>query len=167
MYPGLRMLEVVKPATKYGVEIGDDAGQAVPTRAPCLLAYPLAQRQQAFLSDPTPPDFEAVAEKLKTLPSLPAISHVGLVSIEPKPVSFRPGSHFTERGLSLFCTAAQHHKIIGVANHPITLLFHLSVQGMKIDVGQKRADHRSLRRASHRRPSFHPLKNILTKKQTD
>src|SRR5689334_1362922 len=167
MYPGLRMLEVIKPATKHGIEIGYDASQAVPVRAPCFLAYPFAQRQQTFASDPTPPDFEAVAKKLKTLPSLPAISHSGFVDIEPKPVLFCPGSHFAKRALGLCRTTAQHHKIIGVAYHPIPMLFHLSVQRMKIDVGQKRADHRSLRRSSHWRPSFHPLDDVLTEKQTD
>ena len=38
---------------------------------------------------------------------------------------------------------------------------------MKINVGQQRADHRTLRRPSRRRPSLHPLNNVLTEKQSD
>src|SRR5437870_8680358 len=139
------MLEVVKPTAKRRIQIGNDTGQAVPTRAPSLLPYPLAQRQQTFPPDPTPAQLEAITEKLKTLPRLPTISHVGLVGIKPKPVLFDPHSHFVERGLGLFRRAAKHHEVIGVAHHAATLPSHMSVQGMKIDIGQKRADHRSLR----------------------
>src|SRR5215475_118484 len=121
------MLEVVEPATQCGIQIGNDTGQAVPTCAPSLLPYPLSQRQQTFPSNPSPPDFEAIAEKLKPLPGLPTIPHVGLVRIKLEPVLFDPCSHFIERGFRLFRTAAQHHKVIGVAHHPISLLFHVSV----------------------------------------
>src|SRR6266545_1335071 len=161
------MLEVVKPTAKRRIQIGNDTGQAVPTRATSLVPYPLAQRQQTFPPDPTPADFKAVAEKLKTLPRLPTISHVGLVGIKPKPVLFDPHSHFVERGLGLFRRAAKHHEVIGVAHHAVAVLPHMSVQGMKIDIGQKRADHRSLRRPSHRCPSFHPLDDVLIQKCTD
>src|SRR6266545_2345483 len=161
------MLEVVKPTAKRRIQIGNDTGQAVPTRATSLVPYPLAQRQQTFPPYPTPADFKAVAEKLKILPRLPTISHVGLVGIKPKPVLFDPHSHFVERGLGLFRRAAKHHEVIGVAHHAVAVLPHMSVQGMKIDIGQKRADHRSLRRPSHRCPSFHPLDDVLIQKCTD
>src|SRR5919106_5348675 len=136
MYPRLRMLEVVKPAAKRGIEIGNDTSQAVPTRAPSLLSYPLAQYQQTLPSDPTPPNFEAIAEKLKTLPSLLTVSHVGLADIELKSVLFDPGSHFAQRGPGLFRRAAQHHEVVGVAHHAVALLSHMTAQGMKIDIGQ-------------------------------
>ena len=76
--------------------------QTIPTRASGLLPYPLSQRQQTFPSDPSPPDFEAIAEKLKTLPRLPTISHVGLAGIKLEPVLFDPGSHLVERGSRFF-----------------------------------------------------------------
>jgi hypothetical protein len=161
------MLEVVKPAAKRGIEIGNNTSQAVPTRAPSLLPYPLAQCQQTFPPDPTPPNFEAIAEKLKTLPSLPTVSHVGLAGIELKPVLFDPGSHFAQRGLGLFRRAAQHHEVIGLAHHAVALLSHMAVQGMKIDVGHKRANHRTLRRPAHRRPSSHPFDDVLVQEMLE
>jgi hypothetical protein len=42
--------------------------------------------------------------------------------------------------LGLLSTAAQHHKVIGVAHHAITPLLDLTVQGMQIDVRQQRTD---------------------------
>src|SRR3990170_4292149 len=163
----MSMLEVVKPAAKHGVSILDDLCQAVPTRAFGLHPDALTQRFKTLGPYPAPPRLEAITEKLKTLPGLPTVSHVGLVSIKPKPVLFDPGSHFVERSLRLFSRAAKHHEVIGVAHHAVTLPFHMPVQGMKIDIGQKRADHRSLRRASHRRPSPHPLDDVLVQKSTD
>src|SRR5918996_5980420 len=140
MYPRLRILEVAKPTPKDRIELDNNASQAVPTRALSLLAYPLAQRQKTFLSDPASPSFEAIAEKLEALPSLPTVPNVGLVRIEPKPVLFHPGFHFIERGLCLFNRSAKHHKVIGVAHYAVALPSHMPVQGMKIDVGQKRAN---------------------------
>src|SRR5512141_2842159 len=79
------MLEVVKPAAQRGIQIGYDTGQAVPTRAPSLVPYPLPQRQQTFPPHPAPPNFEAIAQKLKALPGLQTISHVGLVKVSLSP----------------------------------------------------------------------------------
>src|SRR5512141_1692586 len=104
------MLEVVKPAAQRGIQIGYDTAQAVPTRAPSLVPYPLPQRQQTFPPHPAPPNFETIAQKLKTLPRLPTISHVGLVPIKLEPVLLYPGSHFVERGSRFFSRSAQHHE---------------------------------------------------------
>src|SRR5215475_12031943 len=131
------MLEVVKPATQRRIQIGYDTGQTVPTCAPPLLPYPLAQRQQTFPSNPAPSDFEAITQKLKSLPRLPAVSHLGLVGIKLEPVWFHPGSHFIKRGLRFFGRLAQHHKVIGVAHHAVTLLSHMAVQRVKINIGQR------------------------------
>src|SRR3990170_3592756 len=135
----MSMLEVVKPTAKRGVKILDDLGQAVPSRAFGLHPNSLPQRFKTLGPYPAPPRLEMIAEKFKTLPLLPTVSHVGLVGIKPKPVLFDPGSHFAQRGLRLFSRAAQHHKVIGVAHHAVALLSHMPVQGMKIDIGQKRA----------------------------
>src|SRR5215510_793493 len=163
----MSMLEVVKPAAKHGVKILDDLCQAVPTRALGLDPDTLTQRLKTLGPDPAPPRLEAIAEKLKTLPFLPTVSHVSLVGIKPKPVLFYPGSHFSKRGLCLFSRAAKHHEVVSVAHHAVALLSHTPVQGMKVDIGQKRADHRSLRRAPRGRPSPHPLDDVLVQKGTD
>src|SRR5262249_23152962 len=167
VYQGLRMLEVVEPATQRRIQIGYDAGQTVPTRAPRLLPYPLAQRQQTFPSNPAPSDFEAITQKLKSLPRLPAVSHLGLVGIKLEPVLFHPGSHFIKRGLRFFGRLAQNHKVISVAHHAVTPLSHMAVQRVKINIGQKGADHCPLRRPSYRRPALQFLDNVLTEKQLD
>src|SRR5512144_70252 len=105
------MLEVVKPATQRGIQIGYDTGQAVPTRAPSLVPYPLPQRQHTFPPHPAPPNFEAIAQKLKALPGLQTISHAGLVKVKLEPVLVYPTSHFVERRSRFFSRSAQHHKV--------------------------------------------------------
>src|SRR3972149_7332700 len=163
----MSMLELLNPAAKRGIQILDDLGQAVPSRAFGLHPTPLPQRFKTLGSYPAPPRLEAIAEKLKTLPLLPTVSHVGLVGMKLKPFLFDPGSHFAQRGLRLFSRAAQHHEVIGVAHHAVALLSHMPIQGMKINISQKRADHRTLRRAPRGRPSPHPLDDVLVQKRSD
>src|SRR3990172_3084268 len=71
----MSMLEVVKPTAKRGVKILDDLGQAVPSRAFGLHPNSLSQRFKTLGPYPAPPRLEVIAEKFKTLPLLPTVSH--------------------------------------------------------------------------------------------
>src|SRR3990170_4212318 len=163
----MSMLKVVKPAANHGVKILDDLCQAVPTRAFGLHPDALAQRFKALGPYPMPPRLEAIAEKLKTLSLLPTIPYVGLLSIKTQAVCLYPGLHLDQRRLGLLSTAAEHHKVISVAHHPVALLLHLTVQSMKVDIRQKRTNHRSLRCAPNWRPSLHLLDDVLMQKRLD
>src|ERR1700730_422655 len=108
-----------------------------------------------------------ITQKVKALSLPPTISHLGLVDTQTQAIGLYPGSHLPERRLGFLKTAAKHHKVIGVANHAVALLLHVTVQGMKINVGQKRANHRSLRCSSRWRPSLHLLDDVLLEKRFD
>ena len=51
-------------------------------------------------------------------------------------------------------------KVVGVTHHAVTVPGQQPVERVQIDVGQQRADHRTLRRPTHRRPSFHAPQDI-------
>src|SRR5919106_4441927 len=108
-----------------------------------------------------------ITQKVKALPRLPTVSHVGLLGTKTQAIGLYPGSHLQKRRLRFLTTLAKHHKIVGIANHPVALLLHVAVQGMKINVGQKRADHRTLRCPTRWRPSLHFLDDVLLKKRFD
>src|SRR5262249_41817676 len=75
----MRMLEVVKPATKRRIQIGDDFRQTVPTRALSPHSNAILHGLVALFAYPAPPQLEVIAQKVKALPRLPTISHLGLV----------------------------------------------------------------------------------------
>src|SRR5437773_7433389 len=108
-----------------------------------------------------------ITQKVKALSLLPTVSHVGFVSTQTQAIGLYPGFHFRKRRLCFLATAAKQHKIVGVANHAVALLLDLTVQSMKINVGQKRAYHRALRCAARWRPSLHFLDDVLLKKSFD
>ena len=80
------MLEVVKPPAQHRIQIGDDRGQAVSSRAFGLDPDALAQRFETLSPYPAPSRLEAIAEKLKSLSLLPTIPDVGLLSIKTQAV---------------------------------------------------------------------------------
>src|SRR5262245_36023116 len=166
-FKGVRMsmLEIVKPATQCRIQFGNNFRQPIPARA--LGPHPdaIVHGLKTLPSHPASPHFEVIAQKVKTLPPLPTVSHVGLLGIETQAIDLYPGFHLGQRRLGCFSTTAQHHKVIRVSHHPIALLLHLTVQGMKVDVGQKRTNHRTLRCAPNGRPAFHLLDDVLTEKR--
>src|SRR5262249_11697813 len=157
----MRMLEVIKPATKRRIQIGDDFRQTVPTRALGPHSNAILHRLGALFAYPAARQLEVIAQKVKALPRLQTISHMGLVGTKAQAMGLYPGFYFRKRRFGLLPTAAKHHKVIGVANHAVALLLHVIVERMKINVGQKRANHRPLRAPFRWRPSLHLLDDVL------
>src|SRR6266542_2531738 len=127
----------------------------------------ILHRLVALFAYPALPQLEMITQKVKALSLLPTVSHVGFVSTKTQAIGLYPGFHFRKRRFCFLPTAAKHHKIVGVANHAVALLLDLTVQSMKINVGQKRAYHRALRCAARWRPSLHFLDDVLLKKSFD
>src|SRR6266511_367514 len=163
----MSMLEIVKPTTKHRIQIGDDPCQTVPARALGPHPNAILHRLVALFAYPALPQLEMITQKVKALSLLPTVSHVGFVSTKTQAIGLYPGFHFRKRRFCFLPTAAKHHKIVGVANHAVALLLDLTVQSMKINVGQKRAYHRALRCAARWRPSLHFLDDVLLKKSFD
>ena len=136
----MSVLEVVKPTAQHRIELGNNGCHTISSRALGLDPNPLSQRLKALAPNPTPPRLEAIAQKLKALSLLPTVPYMGLIRTKTQPVLFYPTSHFLKRGLGLLGRLAQHHKVIGVAHHAVTLLLDPTVQRMKIDVGQQWTD---------------------------
>src|SRR5205807_9727460 len=151
-YKGVRMslLEIVKPAAQRRIQFDDNFRQTIPARA--LGPHPdaIVHGLKTLAPHPASPHFEVIAQKVKALPPLPTVSHVGLLGVKTQPMDLYPGFYLRKRRLGFFSTSAQHHKGIRVSHHPIALLHHLTIQAMKVDVGQKRTDHRALRCAAAR-----------------
>ena len=130
------MLEVAKPAFQDRVDLRDHAPQALPARAsgpaPQLVPY----GSQALLAHPAPPRFEAVAEEVEALPRFPTVTHLGLVGVQGKTVSFHPGVHFFQCGLRFFRRPAQYDEVVGIPNHPVPLALHQAVQRVQVEVRQ-------------------------------
>src|SRR5262244_2399361 len=163
----MSMLEIIKPTAKRRIQLGNNRGQTISARALGPHPNAISKRCAALFPYPASPHFEAIAQKLKALPVLPTVTHMGLFDVKTEPVLFHPASHFFKRGLRLFGPVAKHHKVIGVANHAVAFWLHVTVQRMKIDVGQQRTNHRSLRRAARWRPSLHLSDKVLLKKCFD
>src|SRR5262244_3833886 len=163
----MSMLEIIKPTAKRRIQLGNNRGQTISARALGPHPNAISKRCAALFPYPASPHFEAIAQKLKAFSFLPTVTHMGLFDVKTEPVLFHPASHFFKRGLRLFGPVAKHHKVIGVANHAVAFLLHVTVQRMKIDVGQQRTNHRSLRRAARWRPSLHLSDNVLLKKCFD
>src|SRR5262249_49932519 len=159
----MSVLEIVKPPAERRIQIGDDFRQTVPPRALGPHPNAISKCFETLFANPAPPRFEAIAQKLKAFSFLPTVTHVGFIDTKTQPVLFYPTSYFFKRGLRLFGCLAKHHKVIGVANHAVALLLHMTVQRVKIDISQQRTDHRSLRCAARWRPSLHLLDDVLLK----
>src|SRR5215510_16384995 len=157
------MLEIIKPTAKRRIQLGNNRGQTISARALGPHPNAISKRCAALFPYPASPHFEAIAQKLKALPVLPTVTHVGFIDTKTQSVLFYPTSYFFKRGLRLFGCLAKHHKVIGVANHAVALLLHMTVQRVKIDISQQRTDHRSLRCAARWRPSLHLLDDVLLK----
>src|SRR6516164_7904818 len=132
----MSVLEIVKPSAQLRIQISNNRCQTISACA--LASHPnvISKRSEATFTNPAPPRLKPVAQKLKPLSFLPTVPHMGLVSIETEPVLLYPASDFFQRGLRLFSTRARHHKVIGVANHAVALLPHVTIQSMKINVRQ-------------------------------
>src|SRR6266478_5355092 len=157
----MSLLEIVKPAAQCRIQFDDNFRQTIPARA--LGPHPdaIVHGLKTLAPHPASPHFEVIAQKVKALPPLPTVSHVGLLGVKTQPIDLYPGFYLRKRRLGFFSTSAQHHKGIRVSHHPIALLHHLTIQAMKVDVGQKRTDHRALRCAAARPPFLHVLDDVL------
>src|SRR5438445_5962384 len=157
----MSLLEIVKPAAQRRIQFADNFRQTIPARA--LGPHPdaIVHGLKTLAPHPASPHFEVIAQKVKALPPLPTVSHVGLLGVKTQPIDLYPGFYLRKRRLGFFSTSAQHHKVIRVSHHPIALLHHLTIQAMKVDVGQKRTDHRALRCAAARPPFLHVLDDVL------
>jgi hypothetical protein len=136
----MSVFKVVKPTPKLRIQIGDYFRQTVSARALGPHPNAISKCREALFPHPAPPRLKPVAQKLKALSWLPTVTHVRLIDIKTEPVPFYPSSDFFQRGVRRFGTLAKHHKIIGIANHAVAPLLHLTVQRMKIKVGQKGAN---------------------------
>jgi hypothetical protein len=56
---------------------------------------------------PASPHFEVIAQKVKALPPLPTVSHVGLLGVQTQAIDLHPGFHLRKRRLGLFSPTAQ------------------------------------------------------------
>src|SRR5215471_18163125 len=74
----MSMLEIIKPTAKRRIQIGDDFRQTVPPRALGPHPNAISKRCAALFPYPASPRFEAIAQKLKALPVLPTVTHMGL-----------------------------------------------------------------------------------------
>jgi hypothetical protein len=163
----MTMLEIVKPATKRRIQVGDDFRQTVSARALGPHPNAILQALVALFAYPAPPQLEMITQKVKALPRLPTISHMRFVVTKTQAIGLYPGFDFLKRRFGFLKTTAKQHKVIGVANHAVALLLDVTVQGMKINVSQKRADHRALRGPADWCPSLHFLDDVLLKKRSD
>ena len=59
------MFEVLKPASKYRVELVDGLLQAVSVGAPCMGSDPVTQLLDAALSGPALPSFKMISEEVE------------------------------------------------------------------------------------------------------
>src|SRR5690606_40203321 len=84
------VLEVGEPAPQHRVEFGDQSPQALTTGPARLGPHLVLERFQALLAHPAPTRFEAVAQKLKTLPWLPAVPDMGLLRMQGQAIGPGP-----------------------------------------------------------------------------
>src|SRR5215510_10852441 len=164
---GVRMsvLEVVKPSAKRRIEIGNNFRQTVPTPAPSPHPNAILHSLEALFANPAPPQLEVITQKVKALSLFPTVSNVDFVGTKTQAIGLYPGFHLLKRRFGLLAIAAEHHQVIGIANHAVALLLHVTVQRMKINVGQKGTDHRALRGPARGRPALHFLDDVLRKKR--
>ena len=110
----MRMLEVIKPATKRRIQIGDDFRQTVPTRALGPHSNAILHSLVALFAYPASSQLEVIAQKVKALPRLQTISHMGLVGTKTQAMGLYPGLHFRKRRFGLLAPdcgkAPQSHR---------------------------------------------------------
>ena len=134
------MLEVAKPAAEYGIQIGDNAGETIPACALALDPNTIAYGVETLPPHPALPRLEVIAQEVEALAFLPTIPDMGFVGIKTQGISLYPSLHFGECRLCLLSTGARRREVIGVTHHLITLLLHLTVQRMQVNVSQKRTN---------------------------
>ena len=115
------MLEVVKPTAQRRIQIGDNSRQTIPRVRLLLIRIRSRMALRLFRLTSAAP-LEAIAQKLKALPFLPTSPTWVFSSLRLRPLaSTRPS--LGQRRLCLLSTAAQHHKVVGVAHHPVACCF--------------------------------------------
>ena len=135
------MLEVGKPATQDGIEVRDDALQAVATGTPGLLADHVLQSRETFLAYGAATTLEAIAEELEPVTGLPTIPEMGLLGMERQSVGDYPCLYPHQRSFRFLLAAAEDHKVVRIADDFVPCLSQSHIQRMQVQVGKQRAEH--------------------------
>src|SRR6266511_5688312 len=154
------VLEVAEPAFERPVEIDHDDLQALPSGPPCLLADRLLQLVEALLSHMTTAAFEPVAEELEPVPLAPAVGDPRLLGVQHEAVRSHPRLDQRERRFGLRLVPGEDDEVVRIPHHRVSVFGHQPIEGIEINVGQQRADHRALRRAYVRRPPVQTLQDV-------
>ena len=115
------VLKVLIPTSEHRVQSRYDTGETFPTATPCPGTYPLSYRLQTLAPYPALPRLEAVAQEVEALARFPAIPNVGFVRIEREAVFFYPSLHEAKSRPRFIGCLTQHHKVVGVAHHLISV----------------------------------------------
>ncbi len=135
------MLEVGKPATQDGIEVLNDALQAVATRTPRLLADNVLQSRETFLAYGATTTLEAIAEKLKPVTGLPTIPEMGLLGMERQSIGYYPCLHPHQRSFRFLLATAENDKVVRIADDFVPCLSQSHIQRMQVQVGEQRTDY--------------------------
>src|SRR5271165_3374150 len=106
-----RVLEISIPAAQRRIDITDDPSQAVTPRTDRPASHLAPERLQALLADKPPPRLEPVAEEVKPLPRLSAVTDPRLVRMQRQAILRHPRLNLAQGGFGLRLRAAQDHEV--------------------------------------------------------
>src|SRR6185312_11829658 len=160
------VLEVTKPATQDAVDVGDRARQATTVGPLRLRPQGVLELVQAFLPRPVTEarlrPLEVIAQKVKAV--LTNVDQPRLGRMQSEPVVYGPLLHQSQGPLRFLRRATQDHEVVRVTYHGQTRRGQQVVERVQIDVGQERADDRSLRCAFFRSPLAQAVQDALSQK---
>ena len=184
----MSLLEVRKPAPQHRIEISDRPFEAHASAATRLGPDTVLELVQALLAHETPAGFKTVTQELKALSRLPTVADTRAAGARGGRAAFGPFGpgvfvgcsvrpfSLTQAATSARAVSASSHDrhritklapakwlatragVISISHHAVSAPGHQHIQGIEIDVGQQRADHRtSCRRRALRRDAESPV----------
>ncbi len=128
----MAVFEVLKPASRRAIHVGDDYLQTLPVGAFRLGSNRVFELLQTLSPRPSLPSLEVVSQKVEAPGWVASTIRVfSGCSVRP---ACRPLLHHLQRSLGCCFAPAQHHEVIRVPDHLDTLVGHQLVQRIEIDV---------------------------------
>src|SRR6267142_5734978 len=149
----MAMLEILKPAPQRTIDVFDDDLQALTVGASRLGTNRVVELPETLLPWPLQAPLKVIPQKVKAA-TLGGVHNPCFDRMQRETRLLGPLPHLFQNRRRFPLAPAQNDKVIRIPHHLAPLLRHLLIQGIEIEIRQQRADHRSLRGPSFRRPAL-------------
>jgi hypothetical protein len=144
------MFEILKPAPQHAIDVSDDL-QAMALSAARLGTNRVFKLPETLLPRPLHLSLEVIPRKVKAA-LLSGILNPCFHRMQLETRLLGPLPHLLQGCCRFPLAPAQNGKVIRIPHPLAPPVCHLVIQGVEIEIRQQRADHRSLRGSSFRRP---------------